>query len=246
MASKKNGSAQAETTVPATDTIPYDDAVSEGQAIVLKIAAAEAKAQLRLGELADNLELKYKDRTIAKFAAEIGIAKCTVDRYRTIYRSYKGILAPGPNLVLPSYAVLRELATHPDREQIIAKHPAITKREALAEMRKLNGKAQEAKEAEQEDNWLKHNRKWFKDLVTLAHEVSRVAVVPNEFTPEQQHNLLQVIEPVKVLNIRGAGNMLVRLADHLDELLDEAGEKLVPEGRVARPTDGLDGRAARL
>ena len=87
---------------------------------------------------------------MAKFAAEIGVAKCTVDRYRTVYRAWAGKLAPGPNLV-PLYAVLRELATHPEREQLIAEYPELTKREARDRMRKHNGKAKEAKETEQED-----------------------------------------------------------------------------------------------
>jgi hypothetical protein len=121
---KKNGS--ADTSAPA-DTIPYDKAVREGKEIILKIEAAE-RGQLRLGELADKLEPKYKDRTLAKFAAEIGIAKCTLDRYRTVYRAWEGKLAPGPNLV--SYAVSRELATHPDRAEIIKSASNLTKQEA--------------------------------------------------------------------------------------------------------------------
>lgn len=142
MANKSNGS--AETTEP-TDTIGYDTAVREGKEIVLEIEAAE-RGQLRLGELADNLEPKYGDRTLAKFAAEIGVgSKCTLDRYRTVYRAWAGKLAPGPNLV-PQYAVLRELATHPEREQIIRQNPNLTKREARDKMRALKRNEKEKAE----------------------------------------------------------------------------------------------------
>jgi hypothetical protein len=119
MANKTNGSADTSspTVTIGADIIPFDAAVREGQEIVLKIEAAE-KGQLRLGELADNLKTHYDDRTIAKFAAEIGVAKCTVDRYRTVYRQWKDKLAPGPNLDPPSYAVLRELATIPSASKL--------------------------------------------------------------------------------------------------------------------------------
>ena len=88
-----------DTSALPTETIPYDDAVAEGKEIVAKVEAAE-RGWLRLGELADQIEPKYKDRTQAKLAAEIGVAKCTLDRYRTVYRSWEGKLAPGPNLSL--------------------------------------------------------------------------------------------------------------------------------------------------
>jgi hypothetical protein len=220
---KKNGAAK---TPPVIETIPYDDGVAECKEIVLKIEDAE-RGQLRIGEVADNLELEYGDRTIAKFAAAIGIAKCTVDRYRTVYRAWKGKLAPGPNLV-PSYAVLRELAKHPEREQIIAKYPDTTKREAHDLMRKHNGTAKEAKEAAQESQWLKHYRKWFKDLVALTNDVSSAAAVPDQCTAEQLENLLKAVDPKALMHIRAAGRRLFNVANQLAELLNE---EVQPFGR---------------
>src|SRR6516165_10066583 len=131
MRDPKRKQVAVDTSAP-TDTIPYDKAVREGQAILAKIDDAE-RGQLRLGELAHKLEKKYGDRTLAKFAAEIGVAKCTLDRYQTVYRAWEGKLAPGP--ISTSYAVLRELQTHPDRAQIIRKNPNLTKREAHERMR---------------------------------------------------------------------------------------------------------------
>jgi hypothetical protein len=192
MRDQKRKQVAVNTSAP-TDTIPYDKAVREGKEIVLEIEAAE-RGQLRLGELADKLEPKYNDRTLAKFAAEIGVAKCTLERYRTVYRAWEGKLAPGPNLV--SYAVLRELATHPDREQIISTNQNLTKREAHSLMRGHTYDEKVKAQQEQEDDWLKHNRRWFKELCTIANDASRAAAVVDQCTtPEQQHGLLKAVEP---------------------------------------------------
>ena len=213
--------AQAATSTP-TDTIPYDDAVSEGKEIVAKIGDAE-RGQLRLGELADNLEPKYKDRTLATYAKEIDVAKCTLDRYRTVYRAWAGKLAPGPNSV--SYAVLRELSTHPEREQIIRENPNLTKREAHDLMRKQVYAAEEKRKQDQEDDWLKHSRKWFKDFVALANEAIRAAGVVAECTPEQLDTLLQAVEPGLLMYLRGGGRCLFNVANQLAELLGEEVEQ---------------------
>ena len=208
--------AQAATSTP-TDKIPFAAAVSEGKEIVAKLEDAE-RGQLRLGELADNVEPKYGDRTMAKFAAEIGVgSKCTLDRYRTVYRAWAGKLAPGPNSV--SYAVLRELATHPDRKQIIRENPNLTKREAHDLMRKQVYAAEEKRKQDQEDDWLKHSRKWFKDLVALANEAARAADVPNQCTPDQLENLLKAVDPRMLMFMHAGGRALFNLANHLAELL---------------------------
>jgi hypothetical protein len=229
----KNGS--ADTSGP-TDIIPYDKAVREGQEIVLEIEAAE-RGQLRLGELAHKLEKKYADRTLAKFAAEIGVAKCTLDRYQTVYRAWEGKLALGP--ISTSYAVLRELQTHPDREQIIRKNPSITKREAHERMRELKGTAKE-KQQDQEDEWLRDNRRWFKDLVAVANEASRVAGGVDLDDDEQLTKLLQSVDPALLMYVRGGGRMLFRVANRLAELLgvdlEEASapiERAYPEVQAA-------------
>ena len=219
MRDPKRKQVAVETSAP-TDTIPYDKAVREGQAILAKIDDAE-RGQLRLGELAHKLEKKYGDRTLAKFAAEIGIAKCTLDRYQTVYRAWEEKLAPGP--ISTSYAVLRELQTHPDRAQIIRKNPNLTKREAHERMRELKGTAKDEREREQEqeDEWLKHDRKWFKDLVAIANEAARAAGVLDEYTPEQLDKLRQAVDPKLLMYVRGGGRMLFRVANRLAELLGE-------------------------
>jgi hypothetical protein len=217
-ATDKSNKTNGSSTPP--DTIPYDKAVREGKEIILEIEAAE-RGQLRLGELADKLEKKYGDRSLAKFAAEIGVAKCTLDRYQTVYRAWKGKLAPGP--ISLSYAVLRELATHPEREQIISKNSNLTKREALDMMRELKGAAKEKQKQEQEDedDWLKHNRRWFRELYAHAEEAYRAADVALNCPPEKQRELLRVVEPLMRDNLRMYGGMLRTFADHYEKLLAE-------------------------
>src|SRR5215475_14309332 len=118
-----------------TSYINYDEAIREGQAIVAKIEGQMRHEKMRLGELADKLEPKYADRTLAKFAAEIGIAACTLERHRSVYRAWKENPAPGP----VSYAVLRALQDHPDRADIVKNTPDLTQAEARKLMRPYRG-----------------------------------------------------------------------------------------------------------
>ena len=194
----------------------FDEAVREGKEILAQIDQAE-RGQFRLGALAHQVKTKYNDRSLARFAKEIGIAKCTLERYRTVYRAWEGKLAPGP--ISTSYAVLRELATRPEREQIISKYPDLTKRDAHDKMRKLKGNAKKKQQEEQENEWLKHDRKWFKDLVAIASEASRVAGMLDEYTPEQLDKLPQAIDPELLMCVRGSGRMLSRVANRLANLL---------------------------
>jgi hypothetical protein len=169
-------------TPTSTDIIPFDVAVHEAKAILEEEDDVITRGQWRLGELAHKLEPRYRDRTIAKFAEAIGRSSCTVARWRDVYRAWHNISAPGRKSI--SYAVLRELATHPDRAQIIEKYPAITKRAAHDFMRKLQGTQAETQEQAQINEWSKHNRKWFKALIVLANEASRMAAVVDECSPE--------------------------------------------------------------
>jgi hypothetical protein len=114
---------------PATvfkDVIFYDDAVEEAKEILKQFESG----QMRLGELAHKLESRYGDQTLERFAADV--ASCTLERYRSVYRAWLKIPAPGPKL---RYAVARELATHPDRAEIVKRNPEITKRQARSLMR---------------------------------------------------------------------------------------------------------------
>jgi hypothetical protein len=215
-ANKKNGSAD---TSSSADIGAFDDAVREGKAI---IENAE-RGQWRLGELAHSVEKQYGESKLAKFAEAIGVAPCTLARYRDVYRAWKDIYAPGRES-MPPYAVLRELAqfaTHPKCQQL---NPKITKREAYELRRKLKGDEEEKQEQDQDDEWLKDDRKWFKQLVVIANEASRVAGVIDAYSPEQLKKLRQAIDPGLLMYVRGGGRMLIRAVEHLEALLAEQEE----------------------
>ena len=44
-----------------------------------------------LAALADKVDTQYGENKLAKFATEIGIARCTIKRRRTTYRNWKDI-----------------------------------------------------------------------------------------------------------------------------------------------------------
>jgi hypothetical protein len=98
-------------TPPTTEGIDYHKAVVEARDILAQINVAE-RGYYRLGQLIYEVAeaAEYGDRTLARFADDVGVAKFTLDRYANVYRSWKDKLAPGPKL--PSYSVLRELAPH--------------------------------------------------------------------------------------------------------------------------------------
>jgi hypothetical protein len=200
----------------ATDRIDFFQAVKEGKEILEQINRGE----LRLGELADKIEPKYGDRTMAKFAEALGIAECTLDRHRKTYRDWKPILAPGAKIA--PYVVLRELASYADNPecQKLVQNPNTTKREALHLKRKLTGVAKEKAKKAEEDDWRKNNRRWFAKVVTLANEATDAAAFMHECTDEQLRRLVEVVEPEQLDYIRRGGKMLVDLADYLKAQLE--------------------------
>src|SRR5262245_19890963 len=79
-------------TTAVIDVIEFDEAVVEGKKLVKELHSNENK----LGELADRLEPKYGDKTLDRFAKEIGVNAGTLKRWRSTYRKWKGIEAPEP------------------------------------------------------------------------------------------------------------------------------------------------------
>jgi hypothetical protein len=113
---------------PLTD----EDRVREGKQIVAQIDVS----WWRLAELADDLTTL----TPEEYALEIGVSLNTLERRRAVRREW--LSAPGRilEIIKTKYAVARELVPHPDKFDIIARNPDITKREAQVEM--LNWRAE--------------------------------------------------------------------------------------------------------
>jgi hypothetical protein len=198
--------------------IRWDAAVREGKQIIER----SVRDQLRLGEIADKVETRYGENTLEKLAVAIGVAPCTLERHRSVYRAYKDTKpAPGP----VSYSVLRALQDHPDRVELIQANPKMTQSEArkLARPYKENKDSDEPAKGKQDENeWDQHNRRWFKNLYNLAEEVGEAANVFLDCTPEKQRQLLKAVDSRLVMYLRGNGSRLVQLANDLEALLDEA------------------------
>jgi hypothetical protein len=211
-------------------TIDYDAAVVEGKEIVTRADTD----QMRLGELADRLEPKYGDHTLENFAKAIGLAACTLERRRSVWRAWKQISAPAPE----SYAVAQELAKlvndDPQRAaQLIKDNPAMTKREARAKMRELKlGLKQEQVVADPAQSRRDEQRRWFKAVIKHAEEVIRDADLTNsKVSPQLEQALREVVEPDLLLTLREAAEGLTKLADYLERLTEQQVPAKAPERR---------------
>jgi len=116
-----------------TSTIPYDSAVVAGKKIVADIE----DMQWRLGALADRLEPKYGDATLARFAEELGINYRTLKNMRCVTRAWQ------ESDCRPSFCIGQSLMAHPNREEIVRKNPFLTVHAARALSRELREPAKE-------------------------------------------------------------------------------------------------------
>jgi hypothetical protein len=110
---------------PHAESINYDDAVKRGRVIALKLR----DYQLELGELADQLEPRYGDETLAQFAADIGVDYETLKTYRTTYRSWRD--QPGRPA---SFSVARALNRHPNKYEVYQENPTMSVQDAKQTM----------------------------------------------------------------------------------------------------------------
>jgi hypothetical protein len=227
-----NGSAPTDTSALSTERIDYYKAVVEARELLAHIDGSYYRLGQLVYEVAEAAE--YGDRTLANFADAVGVAKCTLDRYANVYRTWKDILAPG---LKPSYSVLRELApyaTNPEIVESIRDNPNITKRDALEMKRKLKDTEEEQRQEEQENDWRKDNRRWFCELYTHAQEISHMVEVAFNLTPEKQRDLLQAIDKLLLMNLGGIGRTLVDFVEHFEALEAEEEEagRAAPEASV--------------
>jgi hypothetical protein len=121
-----------------TNMIPYDEAVKMGKKIMSEIE----DRRWQLGDLADALEPKHGQNTLAKFAQEIGINFNTLMACRSTVRAWSGISRPRQI----SFETARELMALPDREAIARDCPDLTPKQAR-QIRKLR-KAEKNNEEE--------------------------------------------------------------------------------------------------
>jgi hypothetical protein len=187
----------------AGEVIGFNDAVREAKQILAQFESG----QMRLGELADRVEPAYGQGTIKKFAKAIGIAQCTLERYRDVYRAWKDISAPGRESLC--YAVMRELAAHPGRAQIVSNHPSITRREASEEMRAYRQQNGESRRPTADDENDVSKPTWAGRRLLVANKAAGDARVEDWTRFPLDGGVLQAV--------REAAEAWRRLLEHLEQ-----------------------------
>jgi hypothetical protein len=169
----KRATAAAKAAAP--DRAAFNEAVEEARKIVQQLR----KDQLRLGELADKVETTYGNGDLGKFAAQIGEVKCTIERYRDVYRAWKDqipALRRETKYAKTKYTVLRELQAHPDRFALVDEKPDMKPGEA----RKLMKEYKEENAPVVNDQ----HRKWARDCKKVGKQLRALndyaAGVPDE------------------------------------------------------------------
>src|SRR5262249_1489823 len=200
----------------------WDKLVAKGK----KLVAALDSNERNLGELADSVKTKYREKSLARFAEAIGVKVGTLNRCRSVYRAYKG-LDSGSGA---SFAAEKALAGHPDRVEILKSKP--TSRQATAIMRTWRQVQENERNQEQEQDWqdrIRHlepqlrwkvieARGWLAELVNFALEAHK-----KYGHLSQQHIDLEVLhyavdEPDKVVTtLRLVGLPFNAVADMIED-----------------------------
>lgn len=136
-------------------TIPYDKAVAEGKAIVGQL---ESNCW-RLADLANQIEPKYGNDTLGKFATEIGLKTGTVSNYRSMARAWP------ESTQRCGYRICRALLSLPNKEAVVRDNPHLTETQARELVNKYNARFsvaidndedainEQPKSSEAESNW---------------------------------------------------------------------------------------------
>jgi hypothetical protein len=242
--------------VDQQSVIPFHAAVAELKKIGARIKDVEGDLtcfHLRLGEVADKVETKYQDRTLAKLADASGIAKSTLYHDRTVYRAWKGILPPGAKL--PAVSVLKELAgideraeliaaepdmskrraevhralkEHPKRDEIRRKHPQLTCTRQARDIMDSYDKAKSAGNGKGRNG--NSSKRWFVALVKRCTEdMDETAIADQPMTVEQLRDLREGIEPALLATLKDCGEMWLRLHSLLAKLCSEGPQAVAAE-----------------
>jgi hypothetical protein len=191
----------------------YDAAVAEGMQINQNMTTAEW-GRMRLGELASQVETKYGENKLKQYAKDIGMALCTLERSRSVWRAWEDISAAPPN-----FSVAQELQDHPDRGKIVAERPNITTREARKKARAWK----EKKQKEDPDFGVKQMKELFDGLLTRASKAIADEEMISNLDLERRQNLKKAIKDPKLLDeLREGARAWTLTADLLQNLVDGA------------------------
>lgn len=208
--------------------IPFEEAVLQGKALAADITKGD-DSLMRLGQLADNVEQKYANRTLQQFAAGIGIEYGTVKRCRTTYRQWLEIGAPAPH----SYSAAQELAKHPDAAAIARDKPNITKSEARKLVQEYKERTDNKSDA---DGNRKHYEAWLRELQNVAtNAIGKAGIVGQQLTPKTRRILRALLGQSLIDDVVKAGQDLTKLGPWLKVLLEEEEEEGKEEAPRSQP-----------
>jgi hypothetical protein len=216
--SKMHKRVEMQDTTP-TEIIPFDAGVDEAMQILANIDKVTDAGHLRIGEIADKLETKYADRTLAKFAEAIGKSPSCVKRWRSVYRAWKDtqIGATWPQLNIP-YSVLRELQDLPDREQLLIDDPKMTVREAT----RLKRNRANADKDKAVDASLNKYRKGFNAMCNRVGEAASWAESASKLSYAELDKAAQKIERLMFTNFVRDTKLLIKFCELMGPfVLDE-------------------------
>ena len=181
---------------------------------------------MRIGQLADQVAKVYRENRLKQFADAIGVAECTVGRYRSVYRAWQTTdnkSAPEPIC----YSVAKALQAVPNRFELIRQNPNLSKR--AAEKIKRQHAAELKGSTATVDPAVKNHKHWFEALVERARKIRQDAAIANpdaEVSPELREQLRDGIEPKLLPTLREDFEAGLKLVDFFEELTaDEPSEQ---------------------
>ena len=210
---------------PKTGTLDYDAAVAEAKQII----ARGEKDHWRLAELAATLETQEGKKSLKKFAADIGVAVCTLERLIRVWKAWAEFPGAPPKF----YSVAQALQELPVSDKIaaMAKNPTMREAREFAREHKQKKDPNKGKQKLPDSPRLKEYRKYLRDAVIHAKDAASYAdIVDENLDNERLEALRNAIERELLDDLRDHGNRIIKLYNFLQRLLDE-GDK---------PTDAQD------
>jgi hypothetical protein len=171
------------------------------------------KGQMRLAQIAAQVETKYGEETLKQFAKDTGIALCTLQRRRSVWRAWEKEAA-SPKC----YSVAEALQAHPERGRIIQEQPDITTREARKLMREWKAQQQPQKANDDGFGWtVKGTQRWFNDLVQRASKAIEDGPALDKVKEEI---IKQAIEPTLLDTVQKGAEVWIKLVNQLRPLFE--------------------------
>jgi hypothetical protein len=191
---------------------PYAAMVAEAK----QIDQAADKGQMRLAQIAAQVETKYGEGSLKQFAQDTGIALCSLQRRRSVWRAWVDIKAAPPKL----YSVAQELQAHPERARIVKEEPDITSSRARKLMREYK-EQQRPQKANNGGGWtVEGTKRWFNDLVTRAS----AAIEDGPALDKVEDEILkQAIEPTMLGTVHQGIDAWIKVLNRLRPLFKNGG-----------------------